>query len=142
MLLKKLLKPSIPMTGNNYLLDTNIVIEIFDGNKKYADKIYKLNNFYLHSIVVGELYTGVNRVKNKANHLKKLLQLLDLCTVLNVDKETSKYYGETIAMLYKKGKPKPTNDVWIAAIAMHNNLTLVTNDNHCKEIESIKLEMW
>jgi tRNA(fMet)-specific endonuclease VapC len=130
------------MTGNNYLLDTNIVIEIFDGNKKYADKINKLQIFYLPSIVVGELYTGVNRVANKAKHLKKLLQLLELCSVLKVDEETSKYYGETIAMLYRKGKPIPTNDVWIAAIALQNNFTLVTNDAHFKEIDSLKIEKW
>ncbi len=130
------------MIGNNYLLDTNIVIEIFDGNKKYADKINKLGGFYLPSIVVGELYTGINRVINKAKHLKKLTQLLELCIVLNVDVETSKYYGEIIASLYKKGNPLPTNDVWIAAIAKQNNCVLVTNDNHFKEIDALKMEKW
>jgi tRNA(fMet)-specific endonuclease VapC len=132
----------MPMTGSNYLLDTNIIIEIFDGNKKHADKIHKLEDFYLPSIVVGELYTGVNRVANKAKHLKKLTQLLELCTVLNVDIETSKIYGEIIAALYKKGKPLPTNDVWIAAITLQNNCILVTNDNHFKEIETLKIEKW
>jgi tRNA(fMet)-specific endonuclease VapC len=130
------------MIGNNYLLDTNIVIEIFNGNKKYADKINKLQAFYLPSIVVGELYTGVNRVSNKAKHLKKLNLFLELCTVLNVDVDTSKYYGEIIAALYKKGKPLPTNDVWIAAMTIQNNCILVTNDNHFKEIENLNIENW
>jgi len=30
------------MTGNNLLPDTNIIIEVFDGNKDIADKINKL----------------------------------------------------------------------------------------------------
>jgi tRNA(fMet)-specific endonuclease VapC len=81
MLLEKQPKQYMQITGNNYLLDTNIVIEIFDGNKKYTDKIYKLNQFNLPSIVVGELYTVVNRVSNKAKHLKKLNLFLELCTV-------------------------------------------------------------
>jgi tRNA(fMet)-specific endonuclease VapC len=78
MLLEKQPKQYMQITGNNYLLDTNIVIEIFDGNKKYTDKIYKLNQFNLPSIVVGELFIGINSVANKAKHLKKLSQLLEL----------------------------------------------------------------
>ena len=80
------------MTGHNYLLDTNIVIEIFDGNKIFADKISKEETLYLPSIVLGELYTGVNRVGNKAKHLKKLTDFLQLCTVVNIDALTSKHY--------------------------------------------------
>ena len=43
------------MTGNNYLLDSNIVIEIFDGNKIFADKVSKEETLYLPNIVLGEL---------------------------------------------------------------------------------------
>ncbi|MDQ6610440.1 MAG: PIN domain-containing protein [Bacteroidota bacterium] len=50
------------MTGNNLLLDTNIIIEVFDGNKDIADKISKLQMFYVPSIVLGELYIGISRV--------------------------------------------------------------------------------
>jgi tRNA(fMet)-specific endonuclease VapC len=130
------------MTGNNYLLDSNIVIEIFDGNKTFADKISKEETLYLPCIVLGELYTGVNRVVNKAKHLKKLTDFLELCTVINIDSITAKYYGETIATLYKKGKPIPTNDVWIAAIALQYGFMLITNDAHFKEIPGLQFKKW
>ena len=130
------------MTGNNYLLDSNIVIEIFDGNKIFADKISKEETLYLPSIVLGELYTGVNRVVNKAKYLKKLIDFLELCTVINIDSITAKFYGETIATLYKKGKPIPTNDVWIAAIALQHGFTLITNDGHFKEIPGLLFKKW
>ena len=130
------------MTGNNYLLDTNIVIEIFDGNKDYADNISKEETLYLPSIVLGELYTGVYRVANKPKHLKKLTDFLGLCTVLNIDSLTSKYYGETIAALYKKGKPIPTNDVWIASLALQHGFTLITSDGHFKEIPGLHFIKW
>jgi tRNA(fMet)-specific endonuclease VapC len=130
------------MTGSNYLLYTNIVIEIFDGNKMFADKISKLGGFYLPSIVLGELYTGVNRVSNKGKHLKKLTDFLELCTVLNIDGLTAKYYGETIAALYKKGKPIPTNDVWIAALALQHGFRLITTDGHFKEINGLQIKKW
>lgn len=60
------------MTGNNYCLDTNIVIEVFSGNMDIANKVNQLGDFYIPTIVLGELYIGINRVINKTKHLKKL----------------------------------------------------------------------
>ena len=130
------------MTGNKFLLDTNIVIEIFDGNKAIADKINELPEFYISTVVLGELYVGINRVVNKAKHIKKLNEFLKLCIVLDADSATAKHYGASIAHLYKKGKPIPTNDVWIASVALQHKLTLVTMDKHFNEIEGLKVKRW
>ncbi|HUZ60522.1 MAG TPA: type II toxin-antitoxin system VapC family toxin [Hanamia sp.] len=130
------------MTGNNYLLDSNIVIEIFNGNTIFADKISDEEVLYLPCIVLGELYTGVNRVVDKPKHLKMLTDFLKFCTIVNIDGITAKYYGEMIASLHKKGKPIPTNDVWIAAIALQHGLTLITNDKHFKEVPELKMINW
>jgi tRNA(fMet)-specific endonuclease VapC len=130
------------MTGNKFLLDTNIVIEIFDGNKEIADKLNNLSEFYISAVVAGELYIGVNRVANKTKHLKKLNDFLELCTVLNTDIFTAQNYGEVVAALYKKGKPLPVNDLWIAATALQHNLTLVTRDKHFNEIRGLKIKAW
>jgi tRNA(fMet)-specific endonuclease VapC len=130
------------MTGNDFLLDTNIIIEVFDGKKAIADKINKLPGFCISSVVLGELYTGINRVRNKARHLKKLNDFLKLCTVLGTDSTTAKQYGAIIATLYKKGKPIPTNDVWIAATAMQHNLIVVSRDKHFAEITGLKTQAW
>jgi len=126
------------MTGNNFLVDTNIVIEVFKGNKEIADYLYKLPEIFISSIVLGELYIGINRVANRAKHLKRLNDFLKLTTILNVDDETAAIYGAIIADLYKLGKPIPTNDVWIAAIAIQYNLTLLTADRHFEEIDNLK----
>ncbi|HXL56488.1 MAG TPA: type II toxin-antitoxin system VapC family toxin [Chitinophagaceae bacterium] len=130
------------MTGNNILLDTNIIIEVFDGNKAIADNINQLPIFYISSIVPGELYIGINRVTNKAKHIKMLNNFLRLCIVLNIDSVTAKYYREMISVLYKKGKPLPTNDVWIVATAKQHNLTLISRDRHFKEIDGINVKNW
>ena len=126
------------MTGNNFLVDTNIVIEVFKGNKEIADYLYKLPEIFISSIVLGELYIGINRVANRAKHLKRLNDFLKLTTILNVDDETAAIYGAIIADLYKLGKPIPTNDVWIAAIAIQYNLTLLTADRYFEEIDNLK----
>lgn len=130
------------MIGNNFLLDTNIIIKIFEGNKSIADKLNKLPQIYLSSVVLGELFIGINRVDNKEKHLKKLNDFLKICTILKVDKNTARNYGEIIAVLYKKGNPIPTNDVWIAATALQHNLTLITADKHFNFIENISIKAW
>lgn len=130
------------MTGNSFLLDTNIIIEVFDGNKTIADKINDSGNFYISAIVLGELYVGVNRVLNKEKHLKKLNSFLTLCSVLTIDADISNLYGEITASLFKKGKPIPSNDIWIAATAKLHKLTLVTRDNHFNQIDGLDIDSW
>jgi predicted nucleic acid-binding protein len=61
------------MTGNNIFLDSNIVIEIFGGNKTIADKLNSYPSFYISKVVLGELYVGINRVLNKENIYQNLI---------------------------------------------------------------------
>ncbi|MCD6013433.1 MAG: PilT protein domain protein [Flavipsychrobacter sp.] len=129
-------------TGNKILLDTNIIIELFNGNKAIADKINLLSEFSICAIVLGELYIGINRVANKQKHLKTLNDFLQLCTVLEVDSVTAMHYGEIVATLYKKGKPVPVNDIWIAACAKQHGYMIVTHDKHFKEIHGITIKHW
>jgi tRNA(fMet)-specific endonuclease VapC len=51
-------------------------------------------------------------------------------------------YGNIKAALRKKGKPIPENNIWIAAIALHNKLVIVTRDKHFKEIENLNIKKW
>jgi tRNA(fMet)-specific endonuclease VapC len=130
------------MTGNKILLDTNIVIEVLSGNTEIADKINKFSGFSICSIVLGELYIGLNRGINKSKNLKVFNDFLQGCTLINIDNETAKLYGEIVSKLYKKGKPIPTNDIWIAASAKQHGFTLITRDKHFKEIEDIDIKHW
>jgi len=40
------------------------------------------------------------------------------------------------------GNPIPDNDIWIAAIAMEHDLTVLTGDKHFQAIDGLKLELW
>ncbi|MCP4134020.1 MAG: type II toxin-antitoxin system VapC family toxin [bacterium] len=39
----------------------------------------------------------------------------------------------------KKGKPIPTNDIWIAAVAFQHGLKLFTRDKHFKDVPGLIL---
>lgn len=130
------------MTGSSILIDTSIIIDIFGGNTAFADRIAAHGGLYISSVVLGELYVGVNRVSNRAKHLKKLQSFLELCTVLPVDHITAEYFGQIMASLFRKGKPIPTNDVWIAATAKQHGLSLVSKDAHFKLIDDVVSVSW
>jgi tRNA(fMet)-specific endonuclease VapC len=130
------------MTGNKAFLDSNIIIEVFSGNSSIADKIHHLTDFYLSTIVLGELYVGINRVVNKDKHLKKLQAFLELANIIDIDQSTAVLFGEISAELYKKGKPIPTNDIWIAASIKQYNFTLITRDKHFNMISDLSIESW
>lgn len=51
--------------------------------------------------------------------------------------KTSFYYAKIYKQLRIKGKPIPTNDIWIASSVMEYNLTLYTNDSHFNYIEEL-----
>jgi tRNA(fMet)-specific endonuclease VapC len=44
--------------NGRYLLDTNIVIALFDEDKKVINRVNQAREVYLPAIVIGELYYG------------------------------------------------------------------------------------
>jgi tRNA(fMet)-specific endonuclease VapC len=92
--------------------------------------------------VLGELYYGAlysTRVQKNVTDIKRIINNYN---ILLIDEAVSLAYGNIKASLRKKGKPIPENDIWIAAIAQHYQLTLATRDKHFKEIDNIKIKNW
>jgi tRNA(fMet)-specific endonuclease VapC len=127
------------MTGNKLLLDTNIVIELFRGNQLVIDFLDNQEKIYLPTATLGELYLGAYRSSNVSKKLQEIKSFLESCAVLYTDATTSDKYAIIKTALLNKGKPIPENDIWIAATAMHYDISLYTFDEHFKEVEGIKL---
>jgi predicted nucleic acid-binding protein len=50
---------------------------------------------------------------------------------------TAELFGELFASLRKRGKPIPTNDIWIAAQAIERNSSLLSSDPHFGFVEGL-----
>jgi tRNA(fMet)-specific endonuclease VapC len=59
--------------------------------------------------------------------------------VLEPGMETAEYYALLFANLKKKGRPVPTNDLWIAAMAMEHGYAVFTFDRHFIEMENLMI---
>jgi len=130
------------MTGSRFALDTNIVSALLKGESAIADHIDAAESVFVPIIVVGELYYGAAFSSQVAKNTEDIKKIILHYPVLSLDEDTTKTYGSIKADLRKKGKPIPENDIWIAAIAIQNDLGLVTRDNHFKEIDGLPLIEW
>lgn len=129
------------MKGGNYLLDSTIVIDLFKNSESVIEKIRQAEEVYISSIGLGELYYGA--FKSKRNkHILEVEELEQRIAILECSATTAKIYGEIKNELKKQGRPIPENDIWIAAIAIENNLTLANRDHHFDWIDSLDQEKW
>ncbi|MCZ7402075.1 MAG: type II toxin-antitoxin system VapC family toxin [Candidatus Methanoperedens sp.] len=129
------------MSGR-FILDTNIVIAIFSGETSIKEHLLKADEVFISSTVLGELYFGAFKSKRSKTNLKRISDFAESNSILICDKDTAYQYGIVKNKLLVKGKPIPENDIWIAAVAMQNNLILVTRDGHFDEIDDLKYENW
>lgn len=125
--------------NGKFLLDSNIIIEIFRGNEKFANRIQELGSIIIPVISLGELYFGANKSNQKEKRRKQIEEFENTFEIANVTSNTSKIYGNIKNKLKEAGRPIPENDIWIAAIAKERKYTLISNDKHFKQVSEIEL---
>ena len=128
--------------NGEFLLDTNIIIALFANDKKVLQNLTVAKNIYLPSIALGELYFGARKSQRINENISRINDLAKQANILTPDLLTAQYYGIIKSELSTKGKPLPENDIWIAAIAKHHDLILVSKDKHFENIEGLPLEKW
>ena len=91
--------------------------------------------------VVAELFSGFILGGKEKKNREELEEFLNSPRVelLPHDLQTAEYYALIVRRLKAKGRPIPTNDIWIAASAMKHGLALYSFDTHFQEIEGLLL---
>ena len=129
-----------------YLLDSNVCIQYLNQrSEKIIQRLQDLSDIdiVVCYIVKAELFYGAMRTHNPAKTLQKQQEFLGRFVSLYFDDQCALIYGEIRSKLAAKGTPIGNNDLHIAAIAMANNLTLIThNTREFSRIDNLKLEDW
>ena len=129
------------MTGR-YLLDTNIVIGLLEGDEAVRSRLSQAVEVFVPTIVLGELYFGARKSANWEENVARIDDFASRAAVLAPDTEVARRYGIIKTSLREQGRPIPENDVWIAATAERNELTLVTRDTHFEQVATLPQEQW
>lgn len=126
------------MNGN--LIDTNVIIKLLSGDEKAVRIFDNATNIFVSAIVAGELFYGAFKSSRAQENLKLFMDFLSQYTIISIDKDIAKSYGEIKAELVKKGSPIPENDIWIAATAKTHQFVLSTFDAHFSNIEGLQVQ--
>lgn len=128
-------------TSRSLLIDTNAAIALLDGVVE-IEQLLSETDVNVPSVVLGELYFGAEKSQRVEANVKRVLEFASRRTVLVCDTNTARWYGRIAYQLRVKGRPIPQNDMWIAALALQHGLSLVTCDEHFKQVDGLSLEAW
>ena len=129
-----------------YLLDTNVcVVHLAGRSFKIRQRLQAMpaSEIALCSIVKAEIFYGVMKGNYSQQSLALRQSFLNQFVSLPFDDLAAEFYGRERARLAKLGTPIGPNDLFIAAIALANNLTLVThNTREFSRVANLQFEDW
>lgn len=125
-------------------IDSDFIISAFRGNKAATLKYSELKNEEVATTVVNEfeLLYGAKR-NGSYEMLMEHKKLLSELRIFGLDSRASEKAAEIQAELAKTGSQIDVKDLFIAAIVLCNNGTLLTrNVKHFERIRGMKVEKW
>ncbi|HAX74395.1 MAG TPA: VapC toxin family PIN domain ribonuclease [Cyanobacteria bacterium UBA11372] len=130
-----------------YLLDSNACIRLLNksASSNMARKLAELtpDDIRLCSVVKSELYYGAYKSTRRDRNLANLNRFFSQFISVPFDDNAAAIAGQVRAQLDVAGTPIGSNDLLIAAIALSNDLTLVThNTREFGRINGLKYEDW
>lgn len=128
-----------------YMLDTNICIYAQKGVPSVVNRIEKFwqSGLFISSITLGELQFGVEASTAYEKNLQRLHNLLAALDVVEFGTQAAVNYGKICAYLRNHGTPIGTMDMLIAAHALAENMTLVTNNvREFERVPDLSIENW
>jgi tRNA(fMet)-specific endonuclease VapC len=109
-------------------------------------RLPEADTIYLSVVTNAEILYGLHRMPagRRRRGLERAYELVLPQTgpLLEVTREVSEAYARTKAALEARGIILPENDLWIAATALVNHLSLVTNDSHFRAVTGLTTKDW
>lgn len=120
-------------------LDTSAYSNFRRGHGGVVDFVDLAEWIGMPSVVIGELWTGFLLGARRDENIRELDEFLNhpAVDIVPIDEEVAHIYGDMFVELRRRGRPLPTNDIWIAATAARAGGTLLTFDEHFRDIARV-----
>lgn len=121
------------------LLDTNAYSAIGRGHPEATELMRRSEELIFSTVVLGEVLAGFRHGTRWEENVAGLRRLLDdpRVSLVHVTWTTADRYSRLYTALRRKGKPIPTNDMWIAAHALETGADLVSFDPHFGQVAGL-----
>ncbi|MFO1217256.1 MAG: type II toxin-antitoxin system VapC family toxin [Burkholderiaceae bacterium] len=122
------------------LLDTNAYTAFMLGEAEIVEVVALADRLLVNCTVLGELLGGFAVGPRESRNRVELARFLDSprVEVVPITTVTADSYAVVFAGLRRKGKPIPTNDLWIAASALEHGAALLSGDSHFRHIDGLR----
>ncbi len=121
------------MNGNRFLLDTNIIIYILNGDKIIADYLSQ-KILYTSIICEIELFSSKSLMPKEEKQIKNFLQEFKIILIDSSIKD--------LAILFRKQYSLKIPDSIMAATAVSLEMPLVTSDKGFKPIAELQIDFY
>ena len=124
------------------ILDTNGLSALADGDAAIEPIVQRATIVAVPAIVLGEFHYGIRQSRHRVRYERWLAESMPGYRVLKVDDETALHYADVRGELKLAGRPIPSNDLWIAALARQHALPLISRDRHFDSVPKLKRVDW
>lgn len=121
------------------LFDTNAYASFKRNEQEIVEVVQYAEVIAMSPIVIGELiagFDGGNKIKQNKVELQAFLESSRVI-IYPITQDTTHFFSQVYCALKKKGKPIPTNDMWIAAQALEHGCMVCTHDKHFDFVEGL-----
>jgi tRNA(fMet)-specific endonuclease VapC len=124
------------------IVDTNALSAAADDDPALIVILTRADQMAIPVIVLGEYRYGIAQSRHRATYENWLAGLLRDCDVLDINEPTTQHYADITLDLRYRGKPIPTNDLWVAALCRQHSLPLLSRDRHFDQVPGLKRIGW
>ena len=128
-----------------YLIDTDTIIFALRNDKSVLSQFaaHKNSAISISMITYAELVFGAKRSSSEQKNLAKVKQICALYPIEELNLSVMETFADIKAKMLSRGIRIEDMDLFIAATAICNDLTLVTNNTkHFENVPNLWLENW
>lgn len=125
-----------------YLIDTDWVIDYLRGQRSAIELVGSLSPHRpaISVITFAEVYEGIYFGSDPEHFERAFLRFLDVAEVFGITMDVARRWAMLKGNLRRVGQLIPHEDLFIAATALHHDLTLVTrNRRHFERIPDLRI---
>jgi tRNA(fMet)-specific endonuclease VapC len=120
-------------------IDTNRYRDFCSAIPEAVERLAQADEIHMPFVTLAELRAGFLCGTVARQNEKNLIRFLNSprVSVLFPSEDTTHHYARLFAQLRAQGTPIPTNDIWIAALALQHDLMLYSRDEHFKQLPQL-----
>ena len=120
-------------------IDSNRYTDFCRGDGQVVEVLENASEIHMPLIVLAEQRAGFAYGARREKNERVLTRFLNNAGVfiLAPDDQTTFFYADLYSYLRKRGKPIPTNDLWIAALVIQHGLVLFDRDSDFDQLPQL-----